>query len=95
MNKYELALILNPALEEDALKDEFDKVQEYITRFGGETEKVDNWGKRKLAYEIKKINDGFYYFVTFEAPPSAPKELESRLRIRENVIRYLITRKEA
>jgi len=95
MNKYEVAVIFNPNLDEDALRAEFDKVQEYITRFEGETEKVDNWGKRKLAYEIKKVTEGFYYFITFNAPAAAPMELERRLRIRENIIRYLIIRKDA
>ena len=95
MNKYELAVILNPNLEEDALRAEFDHVQAYITRFEGETEKVDSWGKRKLAYEINKTTEGYYYFITFNAPPTAPVELERRLRIRENVVRYLILRKDA
>jgi len=95
MNKYEVAVILNPNLEEDALRAEFDTIQAYITRFEGETEKVDSWGKRKLAYEINKTTEGYYYFITFNAPPTAPIELERRLRIRENVVRYLITRKDA
>ncbi|MFI3230337.1 MAG: 30S ribosomal protein S6 [bacterium] len=94
MNKYELAVIVKPTLEEDALKAELESVQQLITRFGGTIDKVDDWGKRRLAYEIKKLNDGFYNFITFTADPEAPKEIESRMRIKENVLRYLVIRQE-
>ena len=95
MNKYELALVLNPSLDEEAKTEAFNKVQDLITRFGGTIEKVDDWGKRRLAYEIKKVNEGFYSFTTFEAVPTAPVEIESRVRIMEDVLRYLIIRKDA
>ena len=95
MNKYELALVLAPALDEEARTAEVAKVQALLERFGGKIEKVDEWGKRKLAYEIKKVNEGFFSFTTFEAPASAPAEIESRIRIMENVLRYLIIRKDA
>jgi small subunit ribosomal protein S6 len=94
VNKYELALILNSALDEDGLKAEFDKVADLISRFGGEVEKVDNWGRRRFAYEIEKMNEGFYYFINFVAPNTTPAEVESRLRILESVVRYLIIRVE-
>ena len=58
MNKYELALVLNPELDEEARTEAFNKVQELIARFGGTIEKVDDWGKRRLAYEIKKSERG-------------------------------------
>ena len=95
MNKYELALVLTPALDEEARTADVSKVQALLERFGGKIEKVDEWGKRKLAYEIKKVNEGFFSFTTFEAPASAPAEIESRIRIMENVLRYLIIRKDA
>ena len=57
MNKYELALVLNPSLDEEAKTEAFNKVQDLITRFGGTIEKIDDWGKRRLAYEIKKVNE--------------------------------------
>ena len=95
MNKYELALVLNPSLDEEAKTEAFNKVQDLITRFGGTIEKVDDWGKRRLAYEIKKVNEGFYSFTTFEAALTAPVEIESRVRIMEDVLRYLIIRKDA
>jgi small subunit ribosomal protein S6 len=95
MNKYELAIIFNPNLDEEALKAEFDKVTSYITRFGGTVDKVDDWGKRKLAYDINKISEGYYNFITFTAEGSAPAEIENRVRIRENVLRFLIFRQDA
>ena len=95
MNKYELAVIVKPTLEEETLKAEFESVQEIITKFGGTIEKVDDWGKRKLAYEIKKFNEGFYNFITFTANSETPIEIERRMRIKENVLRYLIVREEA
>ncbi|HCT65771.1 MAG TPA: 30S ribosomal protein S6 [Lachnospiraceae bacterium] len=95
MNKYELALVLRPDLEEEAKVAESQKVQDLITRFEGTIEKIDDWGKRRLAYPIKKVNEGFFSFISFEADGSAPAEIESRIRIMENVLRYLIIRKDA
>ena len=91
MNKYELALVLSPALDEEGRAAEVAKVQATLERFGAKIEKVDDWGKRKLAY----VNEGFYSFTTFEAPAAAPAEIEARMRIMENVLRYLIIRKDA
>ena len=95
MNKYELALVLSPALDDEAKTAEMAKVQDLIARFGGTIEKIDDWGKKRLAYEIQKKNEGFFSFITFEAPATTPAEIESRVRIMENVLRYLIIRKEA
>lgn len=92
MNKYELAIVFKPNFEEEALKEEFEKVSAMITRFGGTIEKVDGWGKRRLAYEIQKVNEGHYYFITITAEPTFPKLIEERLRITESVLRYLILR---
>lgn len=95
MNKYEMALVLNPTLDEEARLAEVAKIQAVLERFGAKVEKVDDWGKRKLAYEIKKVNEGFFSFTTFESDSKAPAEIEARMRIMENVLRYLIIRKEA
>ena len=94
MKKYELALVLSPNLEEEALAAEKDSVKALIERFGGTVENVDDWGKRRLAYEIQKVTEGYYSFITFSAEPTAPTELESRMRIKENVLRYLIVAQE-
>lgn len=99
MGKYELAVVIKPSLDEEALKAEFESIKELIERFGGTVEKVDEWGKRRLAYEIqfetaKKAKDGFYSFITFDSESNTPNELEKRMRIRENVLRYLIVRQD-
>ncbi|MFV0503492.1 MAG: 30S ribosomal protein S6 [Lachnospirales bacterium] len=95
MNNYELTLVLNPTLDTDGLKNEFDTVTGLITRFGGTVDSVDEWGKRKLAYEIEKQTEGVFYFISFNSEPSAPREIEDRIRIMENVLRFLIIRKDA
>ncbi len=95
MNKYELAVILRPDLDDEAKSAEVQKVQDLITRFNGTVDKIDDWGKKRLAYPIQKLNEGFYLFVDFSAEGTVPAEIESRVRIMENVIRYLIVRKEA
>ena len=95
MNKYELAVVVNAKIEDDERAPTIEKVQKYVTRFGGTITNVDEWGKRKLAYEIQKMREGFYYFISFESEASAPAEIEARLRIMENVIRFLCVRQEA
>ena len=95
MNKYELAVVVNAKLEDEERAATIEKVKEYITRFGGTVTDVDDWGKRRLAYEIQKMREGFYYFVHFEAESTVPAEIESRMRIMDNVIRYLCVRQDA
>jgi small subunit ribosomal protein S6 len=94
MNKYELALILDPTLTDEAKAERFGKVSELLERFGCKIEKVDDWGKRRLAYEIEKKNEGFYYFIYFDANSDSPIEIENRLRIMDDVLRYLIVRSD-
>jgi small subunit ribosomal protein S6 len=95
MNKYELAVVVNAKLEDDDRTATIEKVKEYVSRFGGTVTEVEEWGKRKLAYEIQKMSEGFYYFVRFESEPTCPAELEGRIRIMDNVIRYLCVRQDA
>ena len=94
MNKYELAVVLSAKLEDDERTAALEKVKGYITRFGGTVTDVDEWGKKKLAYEIQKMKEGFYYIVQFDAPTTAPAEIESRIRIMDNVMRYLVVKRE-
>ncbi len=94
MNKYELAVVYNPTLEEEAYAAAQAGVQSLIERFGGKVENVDDWGKKRLAYEIQKLREGVYNFVTFTGEPSVPVEVEKRMRIMDNVLRYLITKVE-
>ena len=94
MNKYELAVVVNAKIEDDARAAVIEKVQNYITRFGGTVTNVDEWGKKRLAYEIQKMKEGFYYFIQFEADAACPGEVESNIRIMENVVRYLCVRQD-
>ncbi len=95
MNKYELAVVVNAKIEDDARTATIEKVKEYITRFGGTITNVDEWGKKRLAYEIQKMREGYYYFIQFESDSSCPAEVEKSVRIMENVIRFLCVRPEA
>ncbi|MCF0129953.1 MAG: 30S ribosomal protein S6 [Pseudobutyrivibrio sp.] len=89
MNKYELALVVNAKIEDDARTATVEKAKEYVTRFGGVISDVDDWGKKKLAYEIQKMSEGYYYFIHFEADATAPAQIENRVRIMDNVLRFL------
>ena len=85
MNKYELAVVVSAKIEDDARTETIEKVKEIIARFGGNVTDVDEWGKRRLVY----------YFIHFESDSTVPAEVESRLRIMENVIRFLCIRQDA
>lgn len=95
MNKYELALVVSAKIEDDARVATVEQVKELITRFGGTVTNVDEWGKKRLAYEIQKMREGFYYFIQFESDSTTPGEIEQRVRIMESVIRYLCIRQDA
>ena len=95
MNKYELALVVNAKIEDDARVATVEKAKEYVTKFGGNITNVEEWGKKKLAYEIQHMKEGFYYFIQFDAEPTVPGELEQVVRIMDNVLRYLCVRQEA
>lgn len=92
MNKYESMYILKPDLEEEARKALIEKFSALVTENGGKIEKVDEWGMRKLAYEINYIKEGYYVLMTFEAPSELPLELERHYNISDNVIRYNVIR---
>ena len=95
MNKYELALVVSAKIEDDARTATVEKAKEYITRAGGTVTEVEEWGKKKLAYEVQKMKEAFYYFIQFESDSVCPNEVEAHIRIMEPVIRYLCVRQEA
>lgn len=95
MNQYELALVVNAKVEEDVKVATLEAVKELIARFGGTVTNVDDWGKKRLAYEIQKMKEGFYYFIQFDADATVPGEVEQRVRLMENVIRFLCIRRDA
>ncbi len=92
MNKYELALVVSANVEEEVRVATIEQVKELIARFGGTVTDPGTCEKKKLAYEIQKMNEGFYNFIKFEAEATCPAEVENRLRIMENVIRFLIVK---
>ena len=94
MNKYELAVVVSAKIEDEERAAVVDKCKALIERFGGTITNVDDWGKKRLDYEIQKMKEGFYYFIQFEAESSAPAEIESRIRIMDNVLRYLVVKNE-
>ena len=93
MNKYELAVVVSAKIEDEERAAVVDKCKALIERFGGTITNVDDC-KKRLAYEIQKMKEGFYYFIQFEAESSAPAEIESRIRIMDNVLRYLVVKNE-
>ena len=94
MNKYELALVVSAKIEDDARTAVVEKAKEYITRAGGTVTEVEEAGKKKLAYEIQHMTEGFYYFIQFDAEGTVPAELEQDVRIMDNVLRFLCGRKD-
>lgn len=95
MNKYELALVVNAKIEDEERAAVVEKAKGYVTRYGGNVTEVEEWGKKRLAYEIQKMREGFYYFIQFEAEATCPAEVERHVRIMDNVLRYLVVKKEA
>ncbi len=92
--KYELMAIFVPELEEDAVEKEIEKLKQDISSRNGEVEKVDNWGKRKLAYEIKKKKEGTYVVLNFSLPPSEVNNFKNNLKLNENILRFMIIKEE-
>ena len=91
MNQYEVAILYDPDLEID-LEKATSRVEKIFTDNGGKIVKVDNWGKRKLAYPIKKHETGIYIFYTVDFPPATIQKVEKTLNITDEVIRLLITK---
>ena len=95
MNKYELAVVVSAKIEDEERAAVVDKCKALIERFGGTITNVDDWGKKRLAYEVQKMKEAFYYFIQFESDSVCPNEVEAHVRIMEPVIRYLCVKVEA
>jgi small subunit ribosomal protein S6 len=93
LNKYELAVVYFPKFNENELENKIDEIKNIINKFGGEIIDIENVGKRYLAYTIKKQSEGIYYFISFDAPESLPRQLEENLRIKDDILRYLILKR--
>ena len=92
MRDYELVLIISPNVAEEDIPKTVDRVTEFVTAHGGTVKGVDHWGRRKLAYHIKRFAEGHYVVAQFEVDPQVTDELESNLRISEEVLRHLLVR---
>ena len=95
MNKYEAMYIIKPTVEAEARTAVIEKFSQVITANGGTVESVEELGLKKLAYEINYIGEGFYVLVNFTADAALPAELERNFRINENIMRYIVIKKEA
>ena len=94
MNKYELAVAVSAKIEDDERAATIDKVKAYVETFGGQITNIDEWGKRRLAYEVQHMKEAFYYFIQFDAEPAAPAAIEDNIRIMENIVRFLCVRQD-
>lgn len=91
MRTYEMAIVMRGDLSDEDRTHQLETIQGWVTNNGGTVAKVDNWGRRRLAYEISNQRDGYYTLITAELPAQAPIEIERNLRFNESVLRFLIT----
>ena len=91
MNYYELLYIVRPTIVEEELKSLSGDMAEIITKAGGEVLKNEIWQKKNLAYPIKKFKQGYYILVHFKSEPGVPKLLEEKMRIKEDILRFMTT----
>ena len=94
MNKYESVIIVNPNVDEAGLKALEEKFTGLINE-NGKVESVENMGKKRFAYEIKRVKEGTYMLFNFESNPDSIKELERVYRITDDIIKFIVVRKEA
>ena len=94
MIKYESMYILKPDMEEEKKDALVKRFSDIVEKSGGKREKIDEWGKKRLAYPIQYLNDGYYVLMTFEADPTLPAELERNYKISDDVLRYMVVNLE-
>lgn len=94
MNIYENIVILNASLGDEEIETASGKIKDLITNSGGEILKTDVWGRRKLAYEIKKQKKGFYLLLVFKSPSAAIKKLEDYYKVFDPVVKYMVIKLE-
>jgi small subunit ribosomal protein S6 len=94
MNSYETLYIIKPDMEDENRSELIERFSALVKDNGGEVENIDEWGKRKLAYEINYIGEGYYVLMNFKANPDLPLEMERLFEISEYIIRYIVIRKD-
>lgn len=95
MNKYESLYVITPELEDADFQAVIEKFAGIVTANKGEVEKIDQWGKRRLAYEIDYKTEGYYVLMLFQAPGELPAELERNFKNDERIMRFVVVRREA
>ena len=95
MRNYEGVFIINPDLSTDASKGVVTQVQDLVSKNGGRVDGLQEWGKRRMAYKIKKKHEGNYVIVNFQIDPAQTKRLEQAFRLNDNLLRYLLVNKDA
>ena len=95
MRAYEVVVILDPSLEERTVAPSLDKYLSLVTKDGGTIDNVEVWGRRRMAYEIKKNAEGIYAIVSLQAEPATVKELDRQLTLNESVLRTKVIRPDA
>ncbi len=94
MNTYEGLFIIKPDLKEDDIKNTCKAVQDAITKGGGSIKKEENWGKRPLAYIVKKYKEGYYYKLDFDLAPASVTKIEAVYKLNSDILRVMVTKKE-
>ena len=94
MTNYEIALIIRPDVEEEAQQSLIERLSEILTAQGGQVDNVETWGRRRLAYPINKVNEGFYYFIQGQFSSSALPELERIAKLSEDILRHMVIRQD-
>ena len=92
---YELALIINPEVSEEETRAILDRVEQIVATYGGQVVRVNQWGRRRLAYPIERQRDGFYIFIDMILTPETVIELERTLKVSETVLRHMMKRRDS
>ena len=95
MRNYECMFILKPDMDEEAIQQAIDRYSAIIADGSGEMVSVDKWGKRRLAYEIKDLFEGFYVLMHFQSEPAVVKELDRVMKISDDMLRFMIINKDS
>ena len=94
MNQYEVMYVIDPALEDSARAELINRFSDLVVKNGGEVDRVDEWGKRRLAYAIQYKTEGYYVLMYIKAPAELPREIERNMQISDSILRYLTVRYE-
>jgi small subunit ribosomal protein S6 len=94
MNRYEIALIIRPDVEEEAQQQLIERLSQILTADGGQVDNVETWGRRRLAYPIQKVNEGYYYFVQGQFSSSVLPELDRMTKLSEDIVRHMVIRQD-